>query len=212
MFIPAAERSGLIVPLGARILEAVFRFLSQLDFAALGLENVDINLSVAQCMDPGLYDIVTGLQRRYGVRPERVILEITETTFDRISDAAREGLSRLAEAGYRLALDDYGVGYSNIQRLSRLHFDLIKLDKSLVDGLFAPGGELILRNTVRMMHDLGKQVVVEGVETEASLQALQQMSCDYIQGYYYSVPLPEEEFVPFLRQAQSTAGQERPQP
>ena len=162
LFIPAAERSGLIVPLGARILEAVFRFLSHLDFSALGLETIHVNLSVAQCMDPGLYDTVTGLQRRYGVRPETVILEITETTFDRISDAARESLSRLSEAGYRFALDDYGVGYSNIQRLSRLNFDLVKLDKSLVDGLHPREDGLTCGAPSGRMHDLASRLCWSG--------------------------------------------------
>jgi EAL domain-containing protein (putative c-di-GMP-specific phosphodiesterase class I) len=198
VFIPAAERSGVIIPLGEMIIESVFRFLSENDIEALGLDFIEINLSVAQCMDRELSNVIFRLQEKYGIDPRYIHFEITETTFDHISSVSRENLEKLSGAGYGFALDDYGTGYSNIQRLSRIEFNIIKIDKTLVDGLDTENGNLIMRNTVRMMHDMKKHVVIEGVETEKALETLAGMSSDFIQGYYYSKPLPEQEFMQFL--------------
>ena len=198
VFIPAAERSGVIIPLGEMIIESVFRFLSKHDIEALGLDFIEINLSVAQCMDRELSNSVFRLQEKYGIDPRHIHFEITETTFDHISSVSRENLEKLSGAGYGFALDDYGTGYSNIQRLSRIEFNIIKIDKTLVDGLDTENGNLIMRNTVQMMHDMKKHVVIEGVETEKALETLAGMSSDFIQGYYYSKPLPEQEFMQFL--------------
>ena len=198
-FIPAAEKSGLIIALGEKILEAVFRFIHEHDLKALGLEYIDINLSVAQCLDSHFPGTVRRLQQQYQVDPSQVCFEITETTFDHITAAAHERLRALRILGYTFALDDYGVGYSNIQRLSRIHFRLIKIDKSMVDELSTESGRLILRNTIHMMHDLRKQVVAEGVETEEALRALADMSADLVQGFWFSKPLPEAQFLSLLR-------------
>ena len=207
IFIPAAERSGLIIFLGEKIMEAVFRFLSKHDLRGLGLDYIEINLSVAQCMDRRLLDTVRRLQHQYSVPPSSIRFEITETTYNQISDSARESLNALSAMGYGFALDDYGVGFTNVQRLSRMNFDIIKVDKSIVDDLFTVNGRLVMQNTVRMMHDLNKQIVMEGVETKETLQALAEMSGDFIQGFYYSRPLPEAEFLRFL-EARRAAGAE----
>lgn len=140
VFIPAAERSGLIVTLGEKIIESVYRFLSEHDIEALGLDCVEINLSVAQCMDQDLCGKVLRLQQQYGIDPRFIRFEITETTFGHISDVGQDTLKQLSGMGYRFALDDYGTGYSNIQCLSRTEFALIKIDKTLVDDLDKPHG------------------------------------------------------------------------
>jgi EAL domain-containing protein (putative c-di-GMP-specific phosphodiesterase class I) len=101
--------------------------------------------------------------------------------------------------GYNFSLDDYGVGFSNIQRMSKLPIALVKIDKSLVDEMFTEDGNVIIRNTVRMMQGIRKQLVAEGVETRSQIDALSEMSCDHIQGFYYSRPLPADEFVTFLK-------------
>ena len=100
--------------------------------------------------------------------------------------------------GYSFSLDDYGVGYSNIQRMSKLPLDIIKIDKSLVDEMFTNDGRVIIKNTIRMMKGIHKELVVEGVETKEAVDALAEMSCDYIQGFYYSRPLPEDAFIQFM--------------
>ncbi|MBR2798074.1 MAG: EAL domain-containing protein [Clostridia bacterium] len=199
LFIPEAEKTGLIIPLGNLILESVYRFISKADMEALGLSYVEINLSVAQCLQQDLPATVARLQARYGIKPSQVNFEITETMFDNLSEVMDRNLRELVRMGYSFSLDDYGIGYSNIHRLSKLPLEIIKIDKSLVDEMFTEDGQVIIRNTVRMMQDIHKELVVEGVETRDEMEALAAMSCDFIQGYYYSKPLPPDDFVRFLQ-------------
>ena len=198
LFIPAAERTGLIIPLGDSILNQVFRFIASHDMKALGLDYIEVNLSIAQCMQRTLSDTIRLLQEKYRIDPGLINFEITETTFDHISNVANDNLSRLYSMGYRLALDDYGIGYSNIQRLSKLPLKSIKVDKSMVDEMTTDNGRIIMLNTVRMMHDINKELIIEGVESREDVEALTHMTCDFIQGFYFSQPLPEEKFEAFL--------------
>lgn len=197
-FVPVAESRGLILPIGDFVLEEVFRFISEHDLEAMGLSYVEINLSVTQCMQRDLVDKVQKLEEKFGVSPKNVNFEITETNYDSIGGIMDENIRRLSERGYSFSLDDYGTGYSNIQRISKLPLKIIKIDKSLVDGMAETHGMSILRNTVSMMQDIGMEIVVEGVETAESQKTVSDMSCDYIQGFYYSKPLSEEDFVSFI--------------
>ena len=199
LFIPASESNGIILRLGEMILESVFRFISENDLDELGLSYVEINLSVAQMMQPKLPAILERLQSQYGVSPSQVNFEITESMFDNISSVITENVQALSKAGYSFSLDDYGTGYSSIQRMNQYPLRLIKIDKSMADAIFTESGNVIMFNTIRMMHDIHKKLVVEGVETEAAKDALTDMSCDYIQGFYYSRPLGEEDLVEFLK-------------
>ena len=200
VFIPAAETLGLIVPIGERVMESVFSFIAGHDLEALGLSFIEINLSVEQVLQPELPQTVRRLQERYGVKPSQVNFEITETIYANLSDVMDRNVQTLRRMGYTFSLDDYGTGYSNIQRMSKLPLDIVKIDKSLVDDMFTENGAVILTNTVRMMQGIHKKLVVEGVETRSQLEALEKLSCDYIQGYYYSKPLPEQAFVAFVEE------------
>lgn len=199
IFIPAAEATGLILPLGERILDAVYRFIAETDIASLGLSYIEINLSVAQCLQRDLPEIVRRMQEKYGIDPSQVNFEVTETLLGNLNAIMEKNVRELADMGYSFALDDYGVGYSNIRRLRTLPLRIIKIDKSMVDDMFTEDGNAVLRNTVHMMREIHKQLVVEGVETREAVEVCDSLSCDYIQGYYYSRPLPVEEFVAFLK-------------
>ena len=204
IFIPAAETLGLILPIGDAVLEQVFRFVGEHDLDALGLQYIEINLSVAQCMQSSLPAKILGLQRKYDVDPKRINLEITETTFENISELMQENVSELIRMGYSFTLDDYGIGYSNIQRLNHLPLTLIKIDKSMLDEASAEGsGRVILEHTVHMMQSIDKKLVAEGAETRDIVDVLKQMDCDYIQGFYFSRPLPPDAFVRFLEEHNS---------
>ncbi len=199
IFIPAAETRGFIIPIGDMVLEQVFRFISEQDPDALGLSYVEINLSVAQCMETDLPEKIHAMQQKYGIDPARVNLEITETTFEHINDIMVENIEKLTRMGYSFALDDYGIGYSSIQRINHLPLKLIKIDKSMLDEVSSANGKIILEHTIRMMQCIGKKLVVEGAETPEAVELLRSMGCDYIQGFYYSRPLPAPEFVGFLK-------------
>lgn len=203
VFIPAAETQGFIIPIGDAVLDQVFRFVSEHDLDALGLSYIEINLSVAQCMQSSLPEKIKALQEKYGVDPGQINLEITETTFENISQIMLENVNELIRLGYSFALDDYGIGYSSIQRVNHLPLKLIKIDKSMLDEVVSVNGRMILEHTVRMMQSIDKLLVAEGAETRDEVDMLELMDCDYIQGFYFSKPLPAEEFVRFLEEKNS---------
>ena len=200
LFIPAAERKGLMIPIGDFVLDSVFRFISENDFNELGLSYIELNLSVAQCLQGDLSDKIIELEHRYHVNPERVNLEITETTYENIGETTDMNIKRLSENGFSFSLDDYGTGYSNMQRISRLPLKIIKIDKTMVDDMANNSGMSVMRNTVSMMKDINKEIVCEGVETSDQLECLTGLGVDYIQGYYFSKPLPEQQFISFIRE------------
>lgn len=205
VFIPAAESAGLMWPIGEIILETVYSFISRHDLKSMGLSYIEINLSVAQCLQRELPQTIKRLQDKYGVSPSQVNFEVTETMFDNLSDVMDKNLRELAGMGYTFSLDDYGVGYSNIQRLKSLPLSIIKIDKSLVDDMFTEDGKVIIENTVHMMKGIHKKLVIEGVETKEAVEAFGSLDCDYIQGYYYSRPLSAGDFVRFM-QARNRTG------
>ena len=151
IFIPAAEAEGFMIPVGDRVLDQVFRFAAEHDLDALGLACIEVNLSVAQCMESNLPEKFRALRQKYGVDPGRINLEITETTFENISEIMLENIGELIRMGYSFALDDYGIGYSSIQRINRIPLNLIKIDKSMLDEVHSENGRKILEYTMRMM-------------------------------------------------------------
>ena len=205
VFIPAAESAGLMWPIGEIILETVYSFISRHAPKSMGLSYIEINLSVAQCLQRELPETIRRLQHKYGVSPSQVNFEVTETMFDNLSGVMEKNLRELAGMGYTFSLDDYGVGYSNIQRLKSLPLSIIKVDKSLVDDMFTEDGKVIIENTVHMMKGIHKKLVIEGVETKEAVEAIGGLDCDYIQGYYYSRPLSAGDFVRFM-QARNRTG------
>ena len=200
VFIPAAEATGLILPIGEAILEAVYKFISEHDLQGLGISYIEINLSVAQCLQREFPQIVKRLQEKYHVDPCQVNFEVTETLLGNLNTIMERTVHELVEMGYTFSLDDYGVGYSNIQRLRTLPLRIIKIDKTLVDDMFTDDGKAIIENTVHMMKSIRKELVFEGVETREAASLCGELSCDYIQGFYYSKPLPSEEFVKFIKE------------
>ncbi len=200
LFIPAAERKGLMIPIGDFVLESVFRFISENDFPALGLSYIELNLSVAQCVQGDLSDKILALEKKYHVNPERVNLEITETTYEKIGETTDRNIRTLSDNGFSFSLDDYGTGYSNMQRISKLPLKIIKIDKTLVDDMANKSGMCVLENTVNMMKEIRKEIVCEGVETADQLELLSSMGVDFIQGFYFSKPLPEDKFVEFIKE------------
>ena len=200
LFIPEAEQSGAIIAIGSILLEKICSFLGTVDHDAIGLDYVEVNLSVDQCVRPELAGELLELLVEYKVDPKRVNLEITETSATYSQEAIEENMRTLAAEGLTLSIDDYGTGYSNVTRLLSLPFTLVKIDRSLVVGLDDESSRVVLAETVKMMKSIGKDVLVEGVETREQAEILHEMGVDYIQGYHYAMPMPEEEFIAFLRE------------
>lgn len=198
LFIVAAERSGAIHKIGDYVIDEVCRFIASEEYKMLGLEYIEVNLSVAQCMSPDLAEKIIHIMKRHKVSPDAINLEITETAMSYAQNTMTENIERLYSAGFSFSLDDYGTGYSNINRVASLPLKIVKLDKSFVDSEGNPKMWIVLQNTVKMIKDMDMHIVVEGIETEQVLEKFANLKCDYIQGYYFSKPIPEEEFVEFI--------------
>ncbi len=198
VFITAAEKSGAIHRIGDFVLDEVCRFISSDEYKKLGLDYIEINLSVAQCMHGDLADKVLETLRKYDVRSDQINLEITETAASYAQNVMKSNLDKLSGAGVSFSLDDYGTGYSNMRRVIQLPLKIVKLDKSFVDEQANPKMWCVLENTVKMLKDMDMEIVVEGVETADMADKFSAIKCDYIQGYYFSKPIPQQDFVDFI--------------
>ena len=198
VFIPAAEKAGTIHQIGDFVLEDVISFISKNPIDYYGLEYIELNLSVAQCIESNLSEKIMGLLQKYSVSPDLINLEITETSQNINFDIIEKNINTLAQNGISFSLDDYGTGYSNILRMTQLPLHIIKLDKSFVDDLERPGMKTIIRETINMLKKMNKKILIEGVETYEDFDYFRTAGCDYIQGYYFSKPLNRDEFFRFL--------------
>lgn len=203
ILIPAAEKSGAIHKIGTYVLEEVCRFIASEEYQALKLDYIEINLSVAQCMRNDLAEQVMGILNKYQVRPDQINLEVTETAASYSQKMMQENLNALHAAGISLSLDDFGTGYSNMRRIASLPFHIVKLDKSFVNEEDNPRLQIVLKNMIKMIKAMDMKIVVEGIETERLVEQFSNLKCEYIQGYYYSKPIPKEEFIAFLKQNMS---------
>ena len=199
-FIPYAENTGRIEEIDSFVMEEVFKFVSSATFEALGLEYIEINLSMAECVNPDLIERVKVLMEKYNVNPKRVNLEITESYDVSEQELISQNLRKLHEMGFNFALDDYGTGYSNINRFSTLPISIVKIDKSLVDESEDRNIKKILDYSFSIVKDLDKQTVVEGVETKEQLDRFKEYGATYIQGFYFSKPLDFESYVNFVKE------------
>lgn len=200
-FIPIAEKSGLILPISDIIFRKVFAFIRDNELMSKGLQYIEINLSMVQCMQESFSEKLSGMMQEYGISSNRINLEVTETAAVNSPRRLRENMQELYERGIRFSLDDFGTGYSNIDSLMDLPLDMIKLDKSMIDmATYAEDnkGKIVLGSAVAMVKRMNMKIVAEGVETREQKEYLEGMGVDYLQGYYFSKPIPEEEFVVFV--------------
>jgi predicted signal transduction protein with EAL and GGDEF domain len=185
-FIPLAEETGLIVPLGRYVLEEA---CAQVSARHPGLK-VQVNLSAIELEHPGLIATVAGVLERTGIAPERVVLEVTETLL--VKDAVRGGetLQQLRDLGVQLALDDFGTGYSSLSYLRTLPLDTLKIAREFIEGLaISEHDAAFVRLIVGLAKTVGLKVVAEGIETRAQLDRLREIGCDLGQGFYFAAPL-----------------------
>ena len=197
-FIPIAERSGLMKPLTLWVLRHALAECATWQAAGLAL-GVAVNLSPRSLVDPELPQMVGALLDASRVSPLWLSLEITESVLMTDPKRATETLARLRRMGARLSIDDFGTGYSSLGYLHELAVHQVKIDKSFVKGVrIDRGSAAIVRATVELGHNLGFEVVAEGVEDEATTELLGRVGCDLIQGYYVAMPMPPEEVLGWI--------------
>ncbi|MBA9049672.1 MULTISPECIES: putative bifunctional diguanylate cyclase/phosphodiesterase [Streptomyces] len=199
-FIPLAEHTGLIVPLGRWVLEESIRQARAWRVRHGGQDagplRINVNLSPCQLSHPGLVQDTVDILERAGVTPDALCLEVTESALIGADDDLLKPLRRLAEMGVDIALDDFGTGYSNLANLRRLPVSVLKLDRSFTQGMQQfpadPVDLKIVEGIVTLAHSLDLAVTVEGVETGAQAEQLRVLGCDTAQGWYYARPGPPE--------------------
>ncbi|TFW11291.1 EAL domain-containing protein [Massilia arenosa] len=194
-FIPLAEETGLIKPLGEWVLRVACRQLKQWMADGLPPLRVAVNVSVKQLLQKEFVETVEGILAETALPPELLELELTESTLMEHAQDTLEVLHRLRGLGVRLAIDDFGTGYSSLSYLKRFPVDIIKVDRSFVRDTPGDADDAALVTAIiALAHSLRLEVVAEGVETEAQLEFLREQNCDLFQGFYMSPAVPAEEF------------------
>ncbi|MCP4042244.1 MAG: bifunctional diguanylate cyclase/phosphodiesterase, partial [Gammaproteobacteria bacterium] len=201
-FIPVAESTGLILPIGGWVLEQVCEKLK--DWRARGHKKLRaaVNISASQfSQSANLANTIADMLEANGLPPDALEIEITEGLFLHETPAIFNTLQAIREMGIGLSLDDFGTGYSALSYLRRFDFNVLKIDRSFVQDVLTDERDATLVNAIiAMAHGMGLEVVAEGAEEEAHIRFLRERNCDYIQGYFFSRPLPEEAFLAYLNE------------
>ena len=199
LFIGHAEKNGKIIQIDNYVINEVFKFISSDEFKALGIDYIEINLSMIDCADKSLYDRIKELIEKYQIDVNTINFEITES-FDSDHVTIESNVNKLSSLGIKFSLDDYGTGYSNIERFTSLPLDIVKIDKTLADKYQDKGMMNVIKNTFYMIKDMNRKIVVEGIEVAEQAKHFIDCGCDYIQGYYYAKPMPKDKFVEFINE------------
>ncbi|MGN0507073.1 MAG: EAL domain-containing protein [Lachnospiraceae bacterium] len=201
-FIPVAEESGLILGLGERVFEKTCQFLKSTDAVRLGIQYIEINLSVIQCEQSDLAERLISIMEKYQVQAGYINLEITETASISARATLLENMKKLIEYGVSFSLDDFGKGKSNLMYVVEMPVSIVKLDYDIIKAFFcSEKAQHVVRAVIGMAHEMDLKLVAEGIEEKEEKDMMQQEGIDYIQGYYYEQPLPEKQFLKFLQEA-----------
>lgn len=204
IFIPMAEQHGMIGEIGSIVFEKVCSFASENRLWEKGVNYIEVNLSGIQSVDPALPAQLMSVMHKYGIQPKFINLEITETASIDGGEMLDVNMKRLRSLGCHFSMDDFGTGYSNLAKMAKVHFELVKLDKSLIWPAFGenPGEPMVILNScIAMILQLGAHIVAEGVETQEQADFLTEQGVNYLQGYYYSKPISGDTFLEKLSAA-----------
>lgn len=199
-FIPHAEQTGLIVPIGAWALQEACREAArwERDFALPKNFSIAVNLSARQFAQPDLVRYLARALDESGLDPGRLKVEITETLVMQNPESVVHKLRGLREMGAKVSIDDFGTGYSSLAYLQRFPINTLKVDRSFVSDLDAFENLVIVRTIVSLAHNLGLDVVAEGIETERQRDFLAELTCECGQGFLFSKPLPQSRALEML--------------
>jgi diguanylate cyclase (GGDEF)-like protein len=197
-FVPMAERTRMIKPLTHWVIRRAFRNCADWHKSGLPL-TISVNLSAKDLHDPELPDLIAGSAASAGIKPEWIILEITEGSVMNQPENALEIIQRLHQMGYKFSMDDFGTGYSSLAYLKKMPLMELKIDKSFVmDILTSENDAGIVKATINLAHNLGLQVTAEGVENKEILYRLEEYGCDIAQGYHFNKPMSVNDFIDWM--------------
>ena len=195
-FVPVAEQIGMIDLLDNFVFTEVCRFWQSGIPSKYGMDCINVNLSVMQCMQPGFVTTINQIAEAAGIDKSRINFEITESVAATDYNVLSGIVAGLKKEGYHFSMDDYGTGYSNMESIFSLDFDVVKIDKSILWSAEKGGiGKIVLESTVHMIQQMQRRILVEGVETQAQIDMLKPLGVDYLQGYFFSQPVPVGAFV-----------------
>jgi EAL domain-containing protein (putative c-di-GMP-specific phosphodiesterase class I) len=195
-FIPIAEESGLILPIGEWVLRSACRQNKAWQDAGFPPIVMSVNLSSIQLQNEHLVRTIGQILRETELAPQWLEIEITESMLLQNTQHTMRVLEEIKELGISISIDDFGVGYSSLSYLKHFSFDYLKMDKSFIDNLnMSPKDELIISGIIKLAHSLNMKVIAEGVESSEQLSYLREQGCDGVQGYLISKPLPAGEFI-----------------
>jgi EAL domain-containing protein (putative c-di-GMP-specific phosphodiesterase class I) len=197
VFIPFAEQHGLIEDIGEFVLEAACRFVAG-SIEQGQPQSISINLSARQLAMGDLPDRLSQAVAQHGIPASAIELELTESSLIQNLEAISVTLARLRQAGFRIAIDDFGAGYSSLNYLVELPVDKVKIDQRFIWSLFnSPRNQAVVIAILSLARTIGIQTVAEGVETAEQLAFLQAHGCHYVQGYYLARPMSQQDFMTF---------------
>ncbi len=198
-FIPLAEETGLIIPIGQWVLEQACKACRRWIHAGMPSLVISVNISTLQFQQENFPDIVRQVLKDTGIEPHNLCLEITEHTAVQDMEHSIRMLGQLVEIGVKIAIDDFGMGQSSLYWLKKLPVHIVKIDPSFIRNLMEDSDDdAIAKAVIEMSHGLGLSVTAEGVETEGQLQRLQQLKCDRIQGFFTGRPMTSEQFIAYF--------------
>ncbi|MCR5702965.1 MAG: GGDEF domain-containing phosphodiesterase [Lachnospiraceae bacterium] len=195
VFIPAAEKNGMIDRLGDFVLREVCRFFKTGAPDKMGIQYINVNISVFQCLQPNFVERCKAIVETEQVDPSKINFELTEAVAAENYEYLSSVINRCKENGFLFSMEGYGTGYSNIYAACSLDFDVIKLDRRLLwEADKSEQGKAILKNSIRMIHEMNRTVIAVGVETKEQVDMLDRLRVDYMQGYYFARPRPRKQY------------------
>ncbi len=197
-FIPIAEETGLIVPIGEWVLKNSCRQLKKWHTKSYTGYGISVNVSAIQLQQPGFSELVGSILNENGLIPENLEIEITESVLIESSHVVTKNLTQLSEQGVKITLDDFGTGYNSLKYIQEFLIDGIKIDKIFISNIKADVNKIIIDTLISLGKKINAEVTAEGVETKEQYEYLKSQGCDKIQGYYFSKPLLPEELIVFM--------------
>ena len=202
-FLPLAERNGFIFELGDYVLDEVCKFLSSGIPTEMGIETINVNLSVVQCMQANYAQHILQMVSKYDVSPSRINFEIMESATTADFNTLREFVNTLREKGFKFSMDDYGIGYSNMHSVFSLNVDIIKIDRTILwEADNSENGRIVMESTVDMIRRMNRKILISGVENRRQIDLAHEFGVDFLQGFYFSNPINQNEFISVLKATQ----------
>ncbi|MCP1144318.1 EAL domain-containing protein [Lysinibacillus endophyticus] len=199
-FIPYAEETGLIIPISEIILEKACEELAVLRMAGYSNLTISINISSIHFQQQNFLESIQRILEKYNTSAQNFEIEVTERTVMNSEEETIRKLVRLKQLGFKLSIDDFGTGYSSLSYLVRFPLDYLKIDRSFIHHIVTlDDKQAVVDAIIQMAHRLKMEVIAEGVESIQQINILRDMGCDYIQGYFYSKPIPMDELIEFLQ-------------